>query len=49
MERFQAPAPALNPMTAPEEEINPLFPMTLDLRLPPRNQKTQIETPGQVS
>jgi len=30
-------------------EINPLFPMTLDLRLPPRGQKTQIETPGLVS
>ena len=34
---------------ADEEEINPLFPMTLDLRLPPRVQKIQIETPGSVS
>jgi uncharacterized protein (DUF2126 family) len=49
MERFQVGTPALNPMAAPEEEINPLFPMTLDLRLPPCNQKTHTETPGLVS
>jgi len=49
MERFQVTAPALNPMAAPEEEINPHFPMTLDLRLPAPRQKTQIETPGLVS
>jgi hypothetical protein len=39
-------------MACPEEEgneINPLFPMTLDLRLPPRGQKTQIDAPGLVS
>jgi uncharacterized protein (DUF2126 family)/transglutaminase-like putative cysteine protease len=44
MERFQVGASALNPMAAPEEEANPLFPMTLDLRLPERRQKTQVET-----
>jgi uncharacterized protein (DUF2126 family) len=49
MERFQVATAALSPMAAPEEEINPLFPMTLDLRLPPRGQKTQIDTPGIVS
>ena len=49
MERFQVATPALNPMAAPAEEINPLFPMTLDLRLPPRSRKTQIETPGLLS
>jgi uncharacterized protein (DUF2126 family) len=52
MERFQVGRPALSPMAEPEEEgneINPLFPMTLDLRLPPRGQKAQIETPGLVS
>jgi uncharacterized protein (DUF2126 family)/transglutaminase-like putative cysteine protease len=49
MERFTVALPALSPMAAPEEEINPLFPMTLDLRLPPRGQKTQIDTPGLVS
>ena len=49
LERFQVAATALNPITTPEEEgkeINPPFPMTLDLRLPPRNQTTQIKTPG---
>jgi uncharacterized protein (DUF2126 family) len=49
MERFQVAPSALSPMAAPEEEINPLFPMTLDLRLPPRGPRTQIETPGLVS
>jgi uncharacterized protein (DUF2126 family) len=49
MERFQLATPSLISMAAPEEEINPLFPMTLDLRLPPRGQKAQIETPGPVS
>jgi uncharacterized protein (DUF2126 family) len=49
MERFQVAAPALRPIAPLEEEINPLFPMTLDLRLPPRRQKNQIETPGPVS
>jgi uncharacterized protein (DUF2126 family)/transglutaminase-like putative cysteine protease len=49
LERFQAATPALNPMAAPEEEINPLFPMTLDLRLPPRKQTAQTKTPGLVS
>ena len=49
MERFQVATPALIQMEEPEEEINPLFPMTLDLRLPPRGQRTQIETPGFVS
>jgi len=35
-ERFQV-APAVHfPMTAPEQETNPLFPMTLDMRLPVR-------------
>jgi uncharacterized protein (DUF2126 family) len=51
-ERFQVAPPALSPMAAPEgdgNEVNPLFPMTLDLRLPSRGQRTQIETPGLVS
>jgi len=45
LERFQVAPPALIPMAAPEEEINPHFPMTLDLRLPKPRQKFQIETP----
>jgi uncharacterized protein (DUF2126 family) len=49
MERFKVHPPAPSPMAAPAEEINPLFPMTLDLRLPPRGQKAQIDTPGLVS
>jgi uncharacterized protein (DUF2126 family)/transglutaminase-like putative cysteine protease len=49
MERFQVASPAINPIDVPEEEINPLFPMTLDLRLPTREQKTKIETPGLLS
>jgi uncharacterized protein (DUF2126 family) len=49
LERFQTATPTLNPIEAPEEEINPLFPMTLDLRLPPRKQTTQTKTPGLVS
>jgi len=49
IERFQAAAPALIPMAALEEEANPLFPMTLDLRLPTRGQKTFPETPELVS
>ena len=52
MERFRVTTPALSPAAAPEEEgneINPHFPMTLDLRLPPPRRKTQIETPGLAS
>jgi hypothetical protein len=49
MERFKVAPLALSPMPAPAEEINPLFPMTLDLRLPLRGPKTQIDTPGLVS
>jgi uncharacterized protein (DUF2126 family) len=48
-ERFKVADSALSPMAPPEEEINPLFPMTLDLRLPPRGQKIQIDTQGLVS
>jgi uncharacterized protein (DUF2126 family) len=49
MERFKAATPAFSPMVVPEEEIHPLFPMTLDLRLPSRRQQTQIDTAGLVS
>ena len=47
-ERFQESDPPPGPMAAPEEETNPIFPMTLDLRLPPPGQKTHIEKPGLV-
>ncbi len=34
LERFQISAPPSEPMPTPEEEGNPIFPMTLDLRFP---------------
>jgi len=37
-ERFQVAAAAHFPMAVPEEETNPLFPMTLDMRLPVRGK-----------
>jgi uncharacterized protein (DUF2126 family)/transglutaminase-like putative cysteine protease len=49
LERFQVTAPTLSPMAAPEDEINPHFPTTLDLRMPPPRQRVQIEMPGLVS
>jgi uncharacterized protein (DUF2126 family) len=49
MERFKVALPALSPMAAPAEEINPLFPMTLDMRLPRPGQKVQIDAPGLTS
>ncbi|MBV9342670.1 MAG: transglutaminase family protein [Acidobacteria bacterium] len=48
-ERFQKSSTMPLPMVAPEEESNPLFPMTLDLRLPPPGRETHIEKPGLVS
>jgi uncharacterized protein (DUF2126 family)/transglutaminase-like putative cysteine protease len=47
-QRFQEADPTPGPMTAPEKETNPIFPMTLDLRLVPSWQKTHIEKPGLV-
>jgi uncharacterized protein (DUF2126 family) len=49
MERFQVAPPAFSPMAAPADEINPLFPMTLDLRLPRPGQKPQFNATGLVS
>jgi uncharacterized protein (DUF2126 family) len=43
-ERFQVTVPALEPMAPPEDEANPIFPSTLDLRLAPPKRKTHIET-----
>jgi uncharacterized protein (DUF2126 family) len=48
LERFQKSGHALGLMAVPEEESNPVFPMTLDLRLPPPGEKTRIEKPGLV-
>ena len=43
MERFQSATGTPIPMAAPIDETNPLFPMTLDLRLPPPSAKSQGE------
>jgi uncharacterized protein (DUF2126 family) len=48
LRRFQKSDHPLSVMAAPEEETNPIFPMTLDLRLPAPGQKTHIEKPGLV-
>ena len=45
-ERFQVTSPAFNPMAPPEGEANPIFPLTLDLRLSPPRRKTQIKMQG---
>jgi uncharacterized protein (DUF2126 family)/transglutaminase-like putative cysteine protease len=42
-ERFQQAAPPLSLIKMPEEESNPIFPMTLDLRLPVVEQKTSTK------
>jgi len=47
-QRFQESDPTPGLMAAPEKETNPIFPMTLDLRLVPPGQKTHIEKPGLV-
>ena len=47
-QRFQKSEPTPGLIAAPEEETNPIFPMTLDLRLPP-GQKTIIKKSGLVS
>jgi uncharacterized protein (DUF2126 family) len=49
LERFQMTGPAPGTMAAPENENNPLFPMTLDLRLPPPGHKAPIESKEIVS
>jgi uncharacterized protein (DUF2126 family) len=48
LERFQRSTPPLCPMAAPEKEINPVFPLTLDLRLAELGQKIRIKQPERV-
>jgi uncharacterized protein (DUF2126 family) len=43
LERFEVIDPNL-PLTMPEEEMNPVFPGTLDLRIPPPAHNTSIGT-----
>jgi uncharacterized protein (DUF2126 family)/transglutaminase-like putative cysteine protease len=47
-ERFQVTSPSLTPMAAPQDETNPIFPLTLDLRMPPPAHRAQVETPEVV-
>jgi len=47
-QRFQESDATPGPMAAPEKETNPIFPMTLELRLVPPGQETRIEKPGLV-
>jgi uncharacterized protein (DUF2126 family) len=48
LERFQVSSHTLDPMAAPEQENNPLFPFTLDLRRLAPGQKAQTEKRGLV-
>ena len=45
-ERFQVADPPSGPAAVPAEEINPVFPMTLDLRWPASDQKTAHRKDG---
>jgi uncharacterized protein (DUF2126 family)/transglutaminase-like putative cysteine protease len=46
LERFEVFDQKLELMAVPEEEANPIFPMTLDLRLPAQRRKIHIDQPG---
>jgi uncharacterized protein (DUF2126 family)/transglutaminase-like putative cysteine protease len=48
-ERFRPVAPPLGPIEIPEEESNPVFPLTLDLRLPALGKRVYIKPSGPVS
>jgi uncharacterized protein (DUF2126 family)/transglutaminase-like putative cysteine protease len=43
-ERFQVAFPSLSQVEIPEPETNPIFPGTLDLRIPPPPSRNRIET-----
>ncbi len=47
-QRFQESDPTPGLIAVPEKETNPIFPMTLDLRLVPPGQKAHIEKSGLV-
>jgi uncharacterized protein (DUF2126 family) len=48
LERFQRADPPPDTIAMPVEETNTVFPMTLDLRMPPPAHKIHIEKPGLV-
>jgi len=47
-ERFQINEPRPDRIMVPESETNPLFPMTLDLRLPKPGHSARVESPGPI-
>lgn len=47
LERFQATSPSTD-ASIREDETNPIFPGTLDLRVPIRRPKSRTETPGRA-
>jgi uncharacterized protein (DUF2126 family) len=47
-QRFQVSDPPPGPIAVPEEEANPIFPMTLDLRFPPPGKQSRSERSGLV-
>jgi len=49
LERFQVSGHSSGPMVAPEQESNPTFPLSLDLRTVAHKQKAQSEKRGLVS
>jgi uncharacterized protein (DUF2126 family) len=49
LERFQLSSHTLGPMAVPEQESNPTFPLTLDLRTLAPGQKAQSEKRGLAS
>jgi uncharacterized protein (DUF2126 family) len=49
LERFQVNSPTPDRMAAPDEEFNPIFPGTLDLRLPPPGENKKNGTPERPS
>jgi uncharacterized protein (DUF2126 family) len=48
-ERFIESTGPFGRVSVPEEEVNPIFPMTLDMRLPSSKQKAGIIEQGLVS
>jgi len=49
LKRFLKSDETLGQMGVPKEEINPTFPMTLDLRVPPPGQEVRMEKRGPVT
>lgn len=47
-QRFQKTDPTPGLIAVPQEETGPIFPLTLDLRLPAPGEQTHIEKPGLV-